>query len=72
MLIQFLKKMVIALALVFAVQGCAVFIGDDGFHHFHHRHGHGGRGHSSLQMNQVVENADSIQMAGLEMKIEKN
>ena len=58
MFIRFLKKMVVALSLLLATQGCAIFVGDDGgFHHFHHfHHGYGGHGHSSLQQNRVAEN----------------
>ena len=43
-----LKKAALLLALIFAVQGCAVFIGDDGFRHrrFHHK-----RWHSSIEQS---------------------
>ena len=42
MFIRFLKKMVIVSALVFAAQGCALYVGDDdGFRHYHHHWRHG-------------------------------
>ncbi len=58
MFIRFLKATLIALALVFAAQACAVFIEDDeGFHHFHHFH-HGSWEHRdySPRDSQVAEN----------------
>ncbi len=59
MVIRFLKKMAIVLAIMFAAQGCALYLGDDdGFHHFHHFH-HGYRGQSSPQQDQVAENSRS-------------
>lgn len=57
MFFRFLKRMAVALALMFAAQGCALYIGDDvGFPHFHHFH-HGYRGEENKsQQTQVAEN----------------
>ena len=64
MFIRFLKKMAIVSALVFAAQGCALYIGDDGgFRHYHHHWRHGD---SSLQQDQVAENGRSPQTSDLD------
>jgi hypothetical protein len=49
--------MVIFLAIMFAVQGCALYVEDgDGFYHHHHfHHGYRGEEHYSKQ-TQVAEN----------------
>lgn len=63
MFIRFLKKMVIVSALVFAAQGCALYVGDDdGFRHYHHHWRHG----QSLQQDQVAENGRSPQTSDLD------
>ncbi len=62
MFIRFLKKMAIVAALVFAAQGCALYVGDDGFRH-HHRHWRHGQ---SLQQDQVAENGRSPQTSDLD------
>lgn len=60
MFIQFLKRMAVMMAIVFAAQGCAIFIpdGDD----FHHHHGHERHEHYSWQINQSAERMDGNQM----------
>ena len=64
MFIRFLEKMVVVLALVFAAQGCALYVGDDdGFRHFHHHWRHG---YSSPQQDQVAENGRSTQTSDLD------
>ncbi len=67
MVIWFLKRMVIVLVLLFAAQGCALYIGDEGgFHHFHHfHHGYRGEEHDS-QQTQVAENRMSDQRSSMD------
>jgi len=61
MVIRFLKRMVVGLALMFAAQGCALYIGDEDFHHFHHfHHRYRGEEHNS-QQTQVAESRMSDQ-----------
>jgi len=40
MKIRFLKRMLVLLAFIFAIQGCAIWVGDDegDFHHHHGEH----------------------------------
>ncbi len=67
MSIRFLKKTVIVLAVMFAVQGCALYVeDDDGYyrhhdrHHFHH--GEWEDRHSSLPpQRQMAENGTATQ-----------
>ena len=65
MMSRFLKATAVAAALLFVLQGCAVFVRDeDDFHHHHERwgpHEHWEHGHSSLEQKpqfarQVDEN----------------
>lgn len=67
MVIRFLKSVVIGLTLMFAAQGCALYIGDEGgFHHFHHfHHGYRGEEHNS-QQTQVAENGMSDQRSSID------
>ncbi len=48
MKIQLRKLGVFAVITLFFLSGCAVFVGDDGFHHHHF---HGGHWHSSIQQS---------------------
>ncbi len=66
MFIRFLKRMAIVLALIFAVQGCAFYVEDDGFYHHHHfHHGYRGEGH---QQTQVAENRRSDQKSSMDAR----
>ena len=60
MIIQLLKRAVVLLAIVFAVQGCAIFVSDrDDFHHYreHWRHEH-----SSMRTFQSAKRANGNEM----------
>ncbi len=67
MFIRFLKKMVMVLAVLSAVQGCALYVGeDDGFYYHHHsHHGYWEHRHSSLPQ-QMAENRTSTQTGNLD------
>ncbi len=62
MFIRFLKRMAVMMAIVFAAQGCAIYVpdGDD----FHHHREHWRNEHSSLQTNQTADRGGENQMAG--------
>ncbi len=55
--IIFLKRMAVMLAIVFAVQGCAVFVRDRD-DYYHHRHRRWEHERSSMQMNQFAKGTD--------------
>ncbi len=61
--IPFLKKMMVLLAIVFALQGCAVWVRDrdrDDYYRRYHRDWRHER--SSVQMNQFAGNVDGKRM----------
>jgi len=58
--ILFFKRMALMLAIVFAVQGCAVFVRDRD--DYRYRRHHWRNEHSSVQMNQFAGHADGKRM----------
>ncbi len=58
--IQFLKRTAVMVAIVFVIQGCAVFVRDRD--DYHRRHQHWRHEHSSVQMNQFAGHADGKRM----------
>jgi hypothetical protein len=55
--LRYIKMLLLLLSLVFATQGCAVFIGTDDYHHRHYyHHWHGSSPQQSPQVMAQLDN----------------